>query len=215
MLSAKPSIVAFNKQTFASLCTALGEKEPAFAGIIERYGFPPFWQREPGFPTLIHIILEQQVSLASAKAAFDQLHHRLGTITPHALLSLSDENLRACYFSRQKMIYARALATAILENKLDIAALNKMPDDDIRSALLPIKGIGHWTIDVYLMMALQRADLFPLGDIALVNSMKKVFQLLATTTREQLEEMTLQWQPHRTIAAFLLWHDYLSVRKKG
>ncbi len=205
----------FTAQTFIERCNILAGKDDDLQQIITRHGYPPMWQRKPGFATLIHIILEQQVSLASAKAAFDQLALKLGTITPQRLLQLSDDELRACYFSRQKAKYARELATAILSRQLNLTALHKQEDDAVREALKKVKGIGDWTADVYLMMALQRTDLFPPGDIALVNSMRKVKQLPPETTREELLRIADSWRPYRTVAAFLLWHAYLSARKKG
>jgi DNA-3-methyladenine glycosylase II len=170
------------------------------------------WTRPASFATLIHIILEQQVSLASALAAFNKLKQKIGDITPGKLLKLSDEEMRACYFSRQKMVYARHLAEAIISKKLQLKKLSASPDEEIRFALKQVKGIGDWTADVYLIFALQRPDIFPIGDLAMVNAMKEVKQLPKQTTKEDLLQIAESWRPYRTIAAMLLWHHYLKTR---
>jgi DNA-3-methyladenine glycosylase II len=134
-------------------------------------------------------------------------------VTPKKLLALSDEDLRACYFSRQKIIYARELATAIITKKIDLKKLAVSTDDYIRTVLKQIKGIGDWTVDVYLIHALQRSDIFPLGDIALVNSLKHVKQLPISASKEELMAIAESWRPYRTIASMLLWHAY--IQRKG
>ncbi len=202
----------FTKDNFHSLCNKLAKKDKHFKAIIKTNGYPPLWNRTPSFATLINIILEQQVSLASAKAAFIKLQEKISHITPEKFLLLSDEELKACYFSRQKIIYARNLATAIVNNELSIDELNVLADDQIRQELKKIKGIGDWTADVYLMMSLNRCDCFPTGDIALIKSIKEVKRLPADTTKEVILEIAERWRPYRTIAAFLLWHAYIIKR---
>lgn len=207
------SLITFDTINFRGLCDKLASKEKIFSSILKAYGYPPCWQRQPGFETLIHIILEQQVSLASALAAFNKLKAKLTTITPAALLRLDDDDLKACYFSRQKIIYARQLAEAVMEGRLAINKLDALNNETVEQQLLQVKGIGKWTTDVYLMMALHRADCFPIGDIALVKSMKQEFQLTAATSRDDLLSMADHWRPFRTIAAYFLWHAYLTRRK--
>jgi DNA-3-methyladenine glycosylase II len=170
------------------------------------------WSRPATFQSLILTILEQQVSLASAYAAFKKLREKIGTVTPVKLLALSDEELRACYFSRQKIVYARELANAIQEKRLQLKKLSAAPDEHIRTELKKIKGIGDWTVDVYLMHALQRTDLFPLGDIALVNSLKEVKGLHPHVTKEEMLQIAEAWRPYRTVAAMILWHAYIIKR---
>ncbi|MDB5210154.1 MAG: DNA-3-methyladenine glycosylase 2 family protein [Sediminibacterium sp.] len=199
----------FDEAGFAGLCKRLAKKDPHIKEIIEQHGYPPVWSRKANFETLIHIILEQQVSLASAKAALNKLKEKIGTVTPRKLLLLSDEELKACYFSRQKIVYARSLANAIEDGELSIKKLQTLSDDEIRSVLTKIKGIGNWTVDVFLMMVLHRTDLFPTGDIALMNSVKHVKQLPAHTTKEEIVELAELWRPHRTVAAFVFWHAYI------
>jgi DNA-3-methyladenine glycosylase II len=205
---------SFNKQELVEYCMVLSKTEPIFRDIIRQYGYPPFWSRPANFETVVHIILEQQVSLASALAALNKLKERIGSITPAALLSLSDEEMRACYFSRQKTGYVRHLAHIIQESQLHIETLGEMADEDIAQSLMKIKGIGKWTVDVFMMMVLHRCDYFPIGDIALVNSMKTELGWARETSKEQLLTYADRWRPYRTVAAFLLWHVYLCKQNK-
>jgi DNA-3-methyladenine glycosylase II len=209
------AVVCFEESNFKKYCDKLAKKDGHLKNIIDSYGYPPLWKRKPGFETLIHIILEQQVSLASAKAALNKLKEKIGAVTPQKILQLTDAELKACYFSRQKTVYARHLAEAIISKQLKLKQLHQLDDDAVRVELKKIKGIGDWTVDVYLMMVMQRTDLFPLGDIALVNSLKEVKQLAKHTTKEELLLHAETWKPYRTVAAFLLWHSYLCKRKRA
>ena len=204
---------SFSADDFHAICDQLAAKDQHLSEVIGSYGYPPFWHREPGFATLVHIILEQQVSLASALSAYSMLQKKTGVITPAAVLALSDLDLRNCYFSRQKTEYVRHLAEAIIEGRLNLDDLSTLPDDVVRERLMAIKGIGRWTAEVYMMMVLHRHDLFPTGDIALLNSMKEIKGLSKNTTKEGIEALASAWQPYRTVAAYLLWHNYLSRRK--
>lgn len=199
----------FRKEDFVSLCHKLAAVDKSFQQVIDQYGYAPCWSRKPTFATLIHIILEQQVSLASAKAAYDKLQSYIKVVSPENILRLSDEEMKACYFSRQKTIYARCLSEAVLKGSLDIEHLLHEDDHTIRAKLTKIKGIGHWTVDVFLMMCIHSSDIFPFGDIALVNSLKYIKGLPLHTTKEELIPVTEPWKPYRTIAAYLLWHAYI------
>ena len=203
----------FSKENFHSICELLSEKDETLKAIIDEYGLPPMWTRPAIFQSLILTILEQQVSLASAYSAFKKLKAKIGFVTPKKILALTDAELKACYFSRQKIIYARALATAIVTKKLNLKKLALLTDEEIRAELKKNKGIGDWTVDVYLMHALQRSDLFPLGDIALVNSLKHVKQLHPKTTKEEILAIAESWRPYRTVASMILWHAY--IQRKG
>lgn len=203
----------FNKENFQQLCDQLARKDRDLKGIIHEYGYPPMWTRPASFQTLILTILEQQVSLAAAYAAFKKLREKIGYVTPAKILAMTDEEMRAVYFTRQKMGYARELARAIQSRKLVLKQLEDLPDEEVRARMIVLKGIGHWTIDVYLMHALQRTDLFPLGDIALVNSLKLIKQLPPHVTKEEMLAIAEAWRPNRTIAAMLLWHAY--IQRKG
>ena len=204
---------SFDKNNFYTFCDILAERDNDLKKIITQFGYPPLWSRVPSFATLIHIILEQQVSLASAKAAFLKLESKIGHITPEKILKLSDEEMKACYFSRQKMKYARHLAEVILNHALNIDALQNLPDDVIRTELKKVKGIGDWTVDVFLMMVLHRNDCFATGDIALIKSIKEVKGLSPLTSKEEILSIAENWKPYRTIAAFMLWHAYIKKRK--
>ena len=206
------SDISFSEENFRALCDKLARKDKDLKLVIKQYGYPPLWRRPEGFATLVHIILEQQVSLASARAAYDQLKARIGTITPKKVLALTDDELRSCYFSRQKIIYVRHLASALVSKELSLHDFHELSNEEIRAKLIAIKGIGHWTVEVYLMMILHRCDLFPMGDIALINSLKEIKGLPKTTSKEDVEKIASRWKPYRTIAAFILWHSYIHKR---
>jgi len=204
---------SFNQQNFHSLCDDLASHDASFNSIISAFGYPPFWSRPNTFETLVHIILEQQVSLASALSALQKLKEKTVQITPQTLLVLSDEELKACYFSRQKTVYARHLAENILYEILNLEELEQLANDEVRSKLTAIKGIGNWTTDIYLIFVLHRSDVFPVGDLAVVNALKRVKNLPPETSKERLLQIAEAWKPFRTIATMLLWHEYLSRRK--
>jgi DNA-3-methyladenine glycosylase II len=210
-------IKRFSKRNFHRICDELAMTDKDLAMIIKTHGYAPMWTRPNTFETLVHIILEQQVSLASALAALNKLRERLKEITPEDFLALTDEELKACYFSRQKTIYTRGLATELVSGRLDLRSLETLPDDAVRTRLIALKGIGNWTIDVYLMFVLQRTDIFPLGDLAAVNALRRVKKLEKDTSKEALLAVTAKWHPNRTIATMLLWHLYLSspMREKA
>lgn len=188
----------------------LAAQDPDLAAVVRRHGPPPLWAREPGFHTLIHIVLEQQVSLASAQAAYDRLVAATGRLVPERFVTLSDAELKAVGFSRQKAGYGRALAHAVLDGRLDLASLETLDDAAAKSQLMSIKGIGPWTADIYLLMVLRRPDTWPSGDLALASAVQRVKRLRAQPTRERLERVGRAWQPWRAVAARILWHYYLS-----
>ena len=203
----------FNSDNFKKICNKLARIDKDLHLIIKEHGHPPMWTRPATFQSLILFILEQQVSLASAYAAFKKLREKIGYVTPAKILSLSDAELRACYFSRQKIIYARELAKAVQSKQLSLKKISLAHEDEVRHELKKIKGIGDWTVDVYLMHSLQRTDLFPLGDIALVNSLKETKQLHKHISKEDMLAIAESWRPYRTIAAMILWHSY--IKKRG
>jgi DNA-3-methyladenine glycosylase II len=203
----------FTQSNYHAICDMLASKDTDLAEIIEAFGYPPFWSRPNTFETLVHIILEQQVSLASALSALNKLKERLQELTPARVLLLTDEEMKACYCSRQKTSYIKHLAEALLSGQINLAALEDMPDNEVRAKLTALKGIGNWTADIYLMFVLQHSDIFPVGDLAAVNGMKQVKNLPAHTTKEEMAEIATRWRPYRTIATMLLWHYYLSAPK--
>jgi DNA-3-methyladenine glycosylase II len=203
--------VVFSKRTFKTICNKLAKADQELAHIIKTHGYPPMWTRPNNFETLVHIILEQQVSLASALASLKKLQERTKGLSPRKLMTLSDEEMRACYVSRQKTIYIRGLAEAILKKNLVLEELESLSNDEVRTKLTSLKGIGNWTADVYLMFVLQRADLFPAGDLAAVNALKRSKALASDTAKEDVVELATQWKPYRTVATMILWHFYLSA----
>ncbi|MBE9464453.1 DNA-3-methyladenine glycosylase family protein [Dyadobacter subterraneus] len=202
--------VTFSADNFHNICDELAARDEDLSAIIKEYKYPPMWTRPNTYVTLVHIILEQQVSLASALAALKKLQDKTTELTPENILKLSDEELKACYVSRQKTIYLRNLALELVEKRLDLVVLESMSDDEVRSKLTQLKGIGNWTTDIYLMFVLQRADIFPIGDLAAVNALKRAKKLDKSTSRESLLEVAESWKPYRTVATMILWHHYLS-----
>ena len=183
--------------------------------VVKTLGEPPIWIRPAGFPTLIHLILEQQVSISSALAAFKRLQLRLGEITPASFFALADKELRAIGFSRPKMLYIRNLANAIVMGELDLAALEHLPDEIVKAELTKLKGIGRWTADVYLLMCLRRTDAFPVGDLGAIMGAQKLKNLTDRPTAEELERMAEAWRPWRAVATRILWHFYLAPKSGG
>lgn len=199
----------------AAAVEELRARDADLAGIVARHGPPPLWDRRPGFATLLHIILEQQVSLASAQAAFDRLRAAVDPLTPLGFLALGDTELLAIGFSRQKARYGRALAEAIESGTLDLERLDELDDDAVHQALQRIPGIGPWTSTVYLLMVLLRPDLWPTGDIALAESVGAVKGLGRRPDPLEMAELGEAWRPWRSVAARLFWHDYLARRGRG
>jgi DNA-3-methyladenine glycosylase II len=189
----------------------LTQNDIVFKNIINQYGLPTIPKRSEGFETLVLLILEQQVSIDSAKAIFLKLKEKEPDFNPEKLLSLSDESFRLLGVSRQKTSYIKALSTAILNNDIELCTLKSKTAQEVREELIKIKGIGNWTIDIYLMFCLQEPDLLPLGDIAVVNTMKELFDI---HEKEAMEVYAQNWIPYRSMATFLLWHYYLNKRNR-
>jgi DNA-3-methyladenine glycosylase II len=193
--------------------SALSEIDPDLARVARAYGAPLMWEREQGFATLVLVILEQQVSLASALATFERLSAVASPLTPESFLALDDASLRSFGFSRQKALYCRLAARAVLEGGLDFNALASLDDDAARAELLRLKGVGPWTAEIYMLRALLRPDAWPAGDLALQLAAQEVKQLPARPTAAALDELAERWRPWRAVAARLLWNHYLNRRK--
>lgn len=194
-----------HSRTLASRC-------PHLSVVHSKYGPPPLWDREPGFATLLQIILEQQVSLASAKACYDKLCRRVGDVSPETLLQSTDVELKTDGFSRQKTSYARHLSEAVIEERIAFDALRHLNDSELKIELMKLKGIGEWTSDIYLLMAMLRPDVMPKGDIALHTAWHKLSGEPRPTADEFLV-IAERWKPYRSVAARMLWHFYLSERR--
>lgn len=188
----------------------LSTQNPIFKEIISKYGLPPIPKRPQGFETLVLLILEQQVSIDSAKATFFKIKSHT-VCSPECMSVLSEEEFRALGVSRQKATYIKILAQTVLRKELDIESLGTKTAQQVREELLKLKGIGNWTIDIYLMFCLQEPDLIPLGDIAIVNTIK---ELLDIHSKEEMELYTAKWSPYRSYATYLLWHYYLNKRNR-
>ncbi len=187
------------------------EVEPKFQVIIETYGNPTITTRPSGFVALSQLILEQQVSIASAKACYDKIEKHLNGFTPKLLLDVSDEELKACGVSRQKISYIKNLALCIEENQIDLESFHIKTEIEVYTELIQLKGIGKWTAQVYLMFCLQKKDVFPIGDIAVQHTMRELFH---TETLEAMENHATNWKPFRSLATYLLWHHYLKKRNR-
>lgn len=182
-----------------------------FDGIRYRYGNPPDWSRPQGFISLSKIILEQQVSLASASAHFIKLNGYINGFTPENILALTDLEMRSCQISRQKAKYLRELSNAIIGKEILLDQLPFLDEPQVRKQLTNIKGIGNWTADIYLMFCLQSKDIFPSGDIAVINTVK---ELTGLKTHEEIITLAEKWRPYRSLATYFFWHNYLSKRNK-
>jgi DNA-3-methyladenine glycosylase II len=202
----------FDPESFNIICKKLASNHPSIQKIRDEYGFPEMYSRPFGFETLVHIILEQQVSLASAKAALTRLQTRLGTITPTGIKSLDAEALRSCAVSRQKAKYLHHLSDMVISGSLDLESIPLQTNDEVMQTLMEVKGIGPWTAEVVLMLCLQRSDVFPLGDIALVNSVRHIHEKPGWAA-EEIGRFAEGYSPYRTIAAFCYWHAYIKRKK--
>ncbi len=198
-----------SEQNLAAICKKLSIKDKHLARVFKSYGTPPLWDIEESFSGLVYIILGQQVSLASAKACFVKLERWLGDITPEKFLELTDIELTKIGFSRQKTLYGRIAAEAILDKSLDLEKLKNLPDEEVKTELEKLKGIGKWTSDIYLLMVMLRPDIMPKGDIALHQAWKDLSNLHERPKADEFIEMAVCWKPYRSVAARLLWHFYL------
>ncbi len=207
-----PGQLILDEQMFTRSVQILATRDSDLASVVQKYGAPPLWTRAPGFPSLVYIILEQQVSLASAKAAFDRLNAAARPLTPGRFLKLDARELKRIGFSRQKAHYTRLLAQSLANRHFDLRLLHNLHDDAARKMLLAFKGIGPWTADIYLLSALRRPDIWPVGDLALATAVQSVKKLRRRPSPEKLEAMSAPWRPWRAVAARLFWHHYLSDR---
>jgi DNA-3-methyladenine glycosylase II len=189
--------------------------EPVFRTILERVGQPRFRRRRNGFPTLLHIILEQQVSIDAAAAMHRRLVSLCRPLLPEAFLRLDDATLRSCGFSRQKMGYARGLAAAVADGSLDFAALDAQSDTTAFATLVGLKGIGRWSAEIYLIFALGRPDVWPAGDLGLQLGVAECLGLDARPGEAPLRQIGEAWQPWRSVAACLFWQSYLQTRGRS
>ncbi len=206
---------ALTEDTLALAVRELTTGDPDLRAIVDRFGPPPMWQRPAGFGTLVHIVLEQQVSIASAQAAFDRLRTAVDPLTPTRFLELDDQQLLAIGFSRQKARYVRDLARAVESGAIDLEGLAERADEEVQGSLVALNGIGPWTAAIYLMEALLRPDVWPATDMALVTAVVEAKRLGRRPDAVEMAALAVAWRPWRSVAARLFWHDYLSRRGRG
>jgi DNA-3-methyladenine glycosylase II len=197
------------KRTLVQAAEELAARDETLARILATHGPPPMWARPTGFPTLVHIILEQQVSLKSAKAMLLRLQSAIDPFTPEHFVHLGESHFRGLGVTRQKSAYLLHLSSSILSGDLELQNLSRMTDDEVRRRLTEIKGIGSWSADVYLLMAMRRGDVWPAGDLALAVAVKELWRLKLKPTPVELEGIAERWRPHRAVAARMLWQHYL------
>ena len=215
MINERQLPMTLDQTSFLEGIAYLVKTDTDLAKIIHDLGPPPLWPRDPGFATLIYVILEQQVSLASAAAAFSKLQVVAGQLKPKRFLELTDEELKTIGFSRQKTRYVRELAQAIVNREIDLDGLHRLDDAAARHVLMSLKGIGSWTADIYLLRALLRPDIWPAKDLALAKAVRVVKDLPSKPSLEMLQEIARPWKPWRAVAARILWHYYLHNGSTG
>lgn len=203
------------EQSLLKAARQLARRDKDLAFILKNFGPPPLWARQPSFSTLIQIILEQQVSLASAAAIFSRLKSNTAPFRPETLVQLGEPHLKSLGLTRQKTSYCLDLAQSLVDNRLKLSRLKRMSDDEARSMLMNVKGLGYWSADVYLLMALRRPDIWPNGDIALASALRSLRNMDTRPSFDELEKVAETWRPFRSVAARMLWHYYLSTRKEA
>lgn len=201
-----------NETEFKELCDWCCEVEPKLAKVIREFDYPPFWHREPNFATLVLTILEQQVSLASAKATFEKLVGHMKVVTPGNLLKITDNQFRDFGFSRQKTEYTKILAQEIADGKINLDELNELDETEIRQQLIQLKGIGNWTIDMYVLMSLHFSDIFPPGDLATIKAVYELNLVPPESSKEEIVEYMKKFSPNQSVATYILWHSYIERR---
>ncbi len=197
------------RESLELAATYLARRDNDLAGILANHGYPPLWRRPSGFPTLVRIILEQQVSLRSAASMFARLTNSIHPFEPKRFAELGETHLRSLGVTRQKAAYMLHLSSSINSGELKLTQLSRMSDIEAKLTLTRIKGIGSWSADVYLLMAMRRANIWPAGDLALALAVKDLKRLSIRPGPEDLEELAENWRPYRAVAARMLWQYYL------
>jgi DNA-3-methyladenine glycosylase II len=204
---------ALTRETLAEGVRQLALRDADFAALYRRNGLPPMWARRPGFPTLVHIVLEQHVSIVAARSLFRRVREQLGGMTPERVLERGANGLHRLGLTRQKATYCHALAQAVADGSLSLTGIARSDDTAGRAALLQLRGIGPWSADIYYLMALRRPDVWPVGDLALAVALHEIKRLRRRPEPERQLELSAAWAPWRSVAARLLWHYYLTTRR--
>jgi DNA-3-methyladenine glycosylase II len=206
---------ALNRASLADAAKLLAARDQGLAFVLANHGTPPLWARRPAFSTLIQIILEQQVSLTSAASMFRRISANVVPLTPERFIELGERHLRSLGVTRQKASYCLHVARAVVEGGLSSTSLARMNDEDARTELMRVKGIGPWSADIYLLMALKRPDIWPVGDVALVSAITELKKLNARPSPAEFVEIAEPWRPFRAVAARMLWQYYLAQRNSS
>jgi DNA-3-methyladenine glycosylase II len=204
-------VSTLDRKSLLQAASILAARDKELASIFTAYGPPPMWARKPGFETLVRIVLEQQVSLVSARSMFHRLNMNIEPFVPERFIELGEPYLRSLGVTRQKASYLVHLAFA----EKEISLLGKMSDEDAHAALLSIKGVGPWTANIYLLMALKRPDIWPSGDVALTSAVARLKELKARPNTVELARIAEAWRPFRSVAARMLWQYYLAERDRN
>jgi DNA-3-methyladenine glycosylase II len=207
--------VTLNRAGLSDAARRLAERDRDLRRILETHGPPPLWGRRPGFTTLVQIILEQQVSLSSGRAAYRRLARAVVPFTPRRFIELGAATLRSAGLTRQKAAYCVHLAEEVSAGRLDLRAIARLDDAAVASALTRVKGVGPWTANVYLLMALRRPDIWPAGDIALIQAVRRVKGLRRRPSPERAARIADAWRPFRSVAARMMWQHYLAERARA
>ena len=205
---------ALTEITLARAAKTLARRDGDLAAILDRYGSPPLWARPSGFATLVKIILEQQVSLASAASMFGRLKKNIVPFHAARMIELGEVHLKSQGMTRQKTAYCLDLAQSVMDKRLRLSRLSRMSDEEAKATLMQVKGLGAWSADVYLLMALRRSDIWPLNDLALAIAISKLKQLPNRPDPAELTEIAEAWRPFRSVAARMLWQYYLAQRRE-
>jgi DNA-3-methyladenine glycosylase II len=208
--TAKYRPIRLTRESLEAAAKALAESDPQLASIYKQHGPPPMWARRPGFPTLLRIILEQQVSLVSARAMFARLKSNIEPFSEMGFIEAGETSLRLLGVTRQKAHYCVQVAHAFSNG--DLNQLAKLSDEDAHQALLRIKGVGPWTANIYLLMALRRPDIWPDGDVALASALGRLRKMNTRPSFSELAKIAERWRPYRSVAARMLWQYYLAER---
>jgi DNA-3-methyladenine glycosylase II len=208
--SSKPTLLT--NESLADAAKFLSDRDSHLASIHRLHGVPPMWARRPGFETLLRIILEQQVSLVSARAMFNRLRSNIDSFTAAGFIDFGEDNLRSLGVTRQKAHYCVQVAHAFTNG--DLKQIARLSDEEAHAALLRIKGVGPWTANIYLLMALRRPDIWPDGDIALASAVGRLRKMKTRPSFIELARIAESWRPYRSVAARMLWQYYLAEQKR-
>lgn len=210
-----PMVHFLDDDTFRKGVALLTSEDQSLSGVVERFGVPAFWSRPRGFRTMTILILEQQVSLESAASVFHRIQDQVGEVSPESIVASSIEALNMLGVTRQKARYIFDLATRVIDGSVDFDSLTELPTGEARAVLEEIRGVGTWTADAYLLSAEGRLDIFPVGDRALQVATGEVLGMARPADPAELAILSEPWRPLRSVAARLLWHDYLSRRRRS